>query len=900
MPDLFRFCILYLGDFTIDMKHKLTTAAWLAPAAAFLLSASLWVTAIALFGFYPFGEHSILITDMGQQYTEYHLALYDILHNGGSLLYTWNTGMGMDFLGIYAYYLASPFTFLILLFQRSAIPDALLLIISLKIASAGCTFSIFLKRAVRVSGILNPLFSALYALSAYTVIFLFDIMWLDAVVLLPLVVLALLHVIHEQKIAPLVFALAVLFIVNFYTAYMVGFFCFLVLIAVLWVRSRPFRENTRIVGLFFGAAAIAALLSAFLTLPTFFALKDCQSSGSSLFLGFTTDPLTLLSKFTWGAYDSVTDSGTANLYCGMLSFGLLPVWFLHSGFSKREKAAVGALTAFLLFSILFNPLDVFWHACETPVWFPCRYSFVLIFLVLTCAAAALSRPDGLTFRRVLGGFLISMLLVVIVKVPEWINPNKFHTMKGNLGITLGALAVYALLILAFLMRKKQWLRGVGIFLLTVCVCAESVGNATASLNRLNKELKFDSRSSISFYLTRSSDLMTSLNGYTAAQGDALSPTNFYRIEDTNAYNPNDGLTGGYPSISHYSSFSRQSTFSFLKNCGMFCTSGNKLFRYFGSTAALDALLGVHYIYSYADYREGYLSTSIETDGLTLYENVNTLPIAYFADTAVQNLPSSGQSPFSLLNTFYSSFDGQSYAYYSPLNVKVTCDSGTLKYTNGRTVVSADSSAMLHFIISNVCDQDVLLYLNNNFSETTKIHVNGQLINSQNERYIRGVIDLGEQPEGDIDVTVTVPNKRWFSGLQAVSFDESTFDDLIDTLDQNAPKNLTVTTNSIGEPLVSGQFTAPHDGTLFTSIPADPSWTATLDGKKVSTVSAGGAFLTVPVSAGAHTFTLHYRPRGLTAGCMITGGTAVLCIAWCIVRLIKRKKRKSSQSGSLTE
>lgn len=874
------------------MKHKLSPTAWLTPAAAFLLSACLWVIVIAAFGFYPFGDHSILITDMAQQYTEYHLALYDVLHGNGSLLFTWNTGMGVSFLGIYAYYLASPFTFLILFFSRAAVPDALLLIISLKIASAGCTFSIFLKRAVRVDGILNPLFSALYALSAYTVVFLFNIMWLDAVVLLPLVVLATVHLIRERKAVPLAVALTVLFFTNFYTAYMVGFFCLLALIAVLWVRARPFRENARVVGLFFGATAVAALLTAVLTLPTFLALMDSQGTGvSQLYLGFTSDPLTLLSKFTWGAYDSVTDSGTANLYCGMLSFGLLPVWFLHRDFSKREKIAAGVLAAFLLFSILFNPLDIFWHACETPVWFPCRYSFVLIFLVLTGAAAALSRPGGLTAPRVLGGFLLSAALVVAAKVPEWVNPDKFHTMKGNLGITLAALAVYAVLILGLLLRKRAWLRGAGMFLLTICVGAESAGNAVTSLNRLNKELRFDSRSSISYYLTRSADLTASLKSYAAAEGDALSADNFYRVENSDAYNPNDGLTGGYPSISHYSSFSRQSTFSFLKNCGMYCTSGNKILRYFGSTAALDALFGVHYIYAVADYRAEYLSTPVVTDGLTLYRNVNTLPIAYFADTAVQNLPSSSSSPFSLLNTFYSSFDGQACAYYSPLNVETTCVNGVLSYSSSRSVVSTDTSATLHFLIDNVRDQDVLLYLNNNFPETIKIYVNGQLLNPQGERYIRSVIDIGPQPEGEIDVSVAVGNKRWFSGLQAMSFDESTFDDLVDSLRQNVPETLTVTADSLGKPVVAGRLTAPHDGTLFTSIPADPGWTAYVDGKKTDTVAAGGAFLTVPVTAGEHSFELRFQPRGLTAGCAISGTAAVLCAAGAVIRRIRRKKRK---------
>ena len=74
---------------------------------AFVFSAAAWTAAMALFGFFPFGSKTILITDMGSQYVAYHEALYEMIHEGDSLLFTWNTGMGMNFLGIIAYYLAA-------------------------------------------------------------------------------------------------------------------------------------------------------------------------------------------------------------------------------------------------------------------------------------------------------------------------------------------------------------------------------------------------------------------------------------------------------------------------------------------------------------------------------------------------------------------------------------------------------------------------------------------------------------------------------------------------------------------------------------------------------------------------------------------------------------------------
>ena len=82
------------------MSKRPAAAAVLNTLAALGFTAVLWLVALVIFGFYPFGERSVLITDMGQQYIEYYAALYDTIKGGGSLLYTWNTGLGMNFVGL--------------------------------------------------------------------------------------------------------------------------------------------------------------------------------------------------------------------------------------------------------------------------------------------------------------------------------------------------------------------------------------------------------------------------------------------------------------------------------------------------------------------------------------------------------------------------------------------------------------------------------------------------------------------------------------------------------------------------------------------------------------------------------------------------------------------------------
>lgn len=248
------------------MQHEKGRAA-LYTAGAFLLSGLLWTAAMVLFGFYPFGESSILITDMGSQYVEYFAAFTRMIREGDSLLFTWDSGMGMNFLGIWAYYLSSPFTPILLLFPPELLTEGILCLLTLKIAASGAAMSFYFFGRFRIKGVWNLGFSAAYALSAYSVVYSFNIMWLDGVILLPLVILAARRVFdmpagfpRVRRCLPLVLALAVLFAANFYIAYMVGAFSFLVYLVWCLSDSGGGRRLLGRMSAFFGCAALAACI----------------------------------------------------------------------------------------------------------------------------------------------------------------------------------------------------------------------------------------------------------------------------------------------------------------------------------------------------------------------------------------------------------------------------------------------------------------------------------------------------------------------------------------------------------------------------------------------------------------------------------------------------------------
>ena len=52
---------------------------------------------------FPFGSNSFLRTDMYHQYAPFMNEFMEKLKTGGSLAYSWNIGLGSNFVALYAY-----------------------------------------------------------------------------------------------------------------------------------------------------------------------------------------------------------------------------------------------------------------------------------------------------------------------------------------------------------------------------------------------------------------------------------------------------------------------------------------------------------------------------------------------------------------------------------------------------------------------------------------------------------------------------------------------------------------------------------------------------------------------------------------------------------------------------
>lgn len=177
---------------------------------AFLLPAAVMFLIFVIRGIYPFGDRSFLFSDMYHQYMPFFSELLHKVRGGESLNFSFNVGIGSNFLALFVYYLASPFHVLSLLVPEQFLIEFMSYLIIVKVGLAGLTAYAYLRRRCTGSQGALPaqerdgewgalLFSCFYALSGFMAAYNYNIMWVDCVVLLPLIVLGLERLVKEGR-----------------------------------------------------------------------------------------------------------------------------------------------------------------------------------------------------------------------------------------------------------------------------------------------------------------------------------------------------------------------------------------------------------------------------------------------------------------------------------------------------------------------------------------------------------------------------------------------------------------------------------------------------------------------------------------------------------------------------
>ncbi len=857
-----------------------------------------------VFQLFPFGDMTVLRMDLYHQYGPLFTELYDRVTHFDSLIYSWTAGGGSAFLGNYFNYLSSPLSFIILLFDRQDMPYAISVMVAVKGMLSAASFTYYLKKSFQRHSYVSASFGVLYAFSGYFLAYYWNIMWIDGMILLPLIVLGIEKIIKEQKPWLYIGTLTVMFFASYYISYMICIFAALYFVAYFFINSdmspihkditnnKPYSVksilNNRFIGsgvLFAASSLLAAALCAASLVPVFFILQATSATSNTPPSSFESyfDLLNLLSSHLLGLETTIRSSGDdvlPNIYCGIVTIILLPLYVANKQIRLREKAAFILLITFFVFSFNNNWANFLWHAMHFPNDLPYRFSFIFCFLMVVIAFRSLMLFKGIDYRDIaIAGMFWLFIVVLYQKFPT----NKIEPITIYVSIAFVMLWTAVLL----LIKKDKLPQTVLAVTVAGVVFSEMIIGGAKSYN----------------FTQREADYIQNYDSYTEAVDyvNELDDT-FYRTELTKLVTRMDPCLYGYRGMSIFSSMAYEKYSGNQYNLGMF---GNRInsFTYNTQTPLYNMMYGIKYLiqtHDSLDLNEALYEPLYVTEAEdTVFLNRYTLPVAFEVAADIEKWDNSERNPFDVQSEFFGYATGSS-DYFIPVSYtdcytdNVDCDNVKDNGTHYFTKSNPDNNAgSITVNFKTESDGNVYTYIDSPKINSLNYYWNddeNSEFQSINEPFIK---DLGYHKAGEI-ITVTlecgdVDVDASYFDMYAYTLNQEALDAAYELLQLGAYQIDSFTATSF-----DGTVSAGYDGTLYTSIPYDEGWHIYIDGEEAEAFAIGNCQLGTSITAGEHSVRLQYSPKGLKAGILVSAAAYAGLAGYFILRYCRRRKISKNQ------
>lgn len=860
--------------------------------------------AFAVYKVYPFGDQQILVTDFWQQYYPFFCNFQDKLKEGSSMLWSWGSGLGTNYIALISYYLASPLNLLLFFVPSEFLREALTVSLMIKVGCAGMFTAMFLRKVFKRNDFSIVFFSMLFALCAFTMGYYWNIIWFDAFALLPLVMLGTYSLLVEGKYKMYVVALALTMLTNYYIGFFICIFTVIAFIAVMVV-SKPgwkvFFQKLVTIGIF---TAIALGIASIFMIPALFALQNTHSIDNAIpgfteiydskyngnILQYISDILGNLVAFT----EPTDKEGLPNIYCGFICVLLSAFYFRCKKISFREKVVSVVVLLFFLICCIYKLPNFIIHGFHLPNMLPYRFSFLISFVLVIMAYRAFLLIDKINFSDIFVMGITGTVFILFAYVgPQTINSTDNTTdttaIVGTIAITVIYLGLFALRNVK-LLPKQVLSAGLFIVMLVEIYAGAIIGVKTVRV--------------------------TSHDGY-PDQGEAIQELKsnieeketdkFYRMEMQAYYTINDSSIYGYNGVSLFSSTVNESITNFVKGMGMIGWDAGNRYYYSETSPLTNSFLNIKYMLARRTTAADTTNWTLleQKDGASSYKNNNPLPFGFMTNSDIKtfdyNYDANGsviQSPFDAQNSLFIKSTGINENIFTPLTASATSsssdfsvsiNSNTSYYCNAtnaagtftaRYTVEKDNTPIYAYTACDNCtDNKVTIACGTEAGKSYEVR-------------FPYIISLGVYNKGD-EITITVPYAQGTSGncnVWVCELNQELYEEGISTLNDEGYQITEFNTSTI-----TGEITAKEDGTMYTSIPYEEGWTAYVDGEEVEiTPIADNALVTIDLTAGTHTVTFKYSPKGFAA-CATVCVICILIFAGLIVYesfYLKKKKNRT--------
>ena len=806
---------------------------------------------------FPFGEEMYLRSDEYHQYAPFLKEFQRILQNGKSLEYTWNIGLGSDMPSLYAYYLASPLNWIIALFSDKFIPEIMECFIIIKAGLMSAAFAYYVQKHFRRRDYISTAFGIFYGMSSYMAAYSWNLMWLDCLVLLPLIVLGLERLVKHGKVVLYTITLAVAALSNYYITIMIAIFLviyFLYLAVCEGGKKKGFKNFLKKAGNFALYSVLAALMACAAIIPAY-TMLSATASGNFSFPTKLTAYFNFLEMVSHGIMlvePTVLKGYVPNIYCTVGLFMLVPLYWLCGKINYKEKIGKSLVLVVFLLSFGLNIPTYIWHGFHFPNSLSSRQSFIYIFLVLVIGYEIMAKIRYMNYKQIVVCFLAGTMAIFALQA---LYASEDYTFIISL-VSAGFLALYA--VWAVLVRAGRAKKTFLIISLLVVVVAEAA---------INTGFTGYYTSNRTYYTSDNEDIEILVNTVEGREP-------FKRIEKIERRTKNDGTWSDYMSASEFSSTVQAKIEKFYDQMGM--QASTNAFSYYGHTPLTAALLGIKYEIADADLQidDQLKSFEAQSGDLKLYSNKYALSLGYMVNGDIGDVYNPSSNPFKTQNSF-------TYAACGIDDLYTVSNS-----QQGETVIftAKDDGRQFVYISEKLKKAKAVITRGNEeiFSKSFTSLENPQ------------ILDLGDVKKGDkISIESEDEDVSRITVYPAL-MDYEVYEEIMEELGEG---QLQITDFKDSD--IKGTVHADEDGTLFTTIVYHDGWEAYVDGERVPAGSFNGAFVTVNIAAGDHEIAFIYHSKNFYLGIAISVTADLVFVCLVLLKYRRKKKRFACNLSDIT-
>ncbi|MDE5965646.1 MAG: YfhO family protein [Lachnospiraceae bacterium] len=823
----------------------------------------------------PFGNHSLFVEDACTQILPFLRDLSAKIHSGDTPWYSWNLGIGDNFYVTMSYYLMSPWSIFAAMLPETMIEPALIFSVIIRISLSAFFMVFFLRHSeslkqYQLSSSLMLFLGISYGFSSAVCCYCHMVMWLDAYVMLPLVIWALERLLYLGKWRLYSVFLALTMILNFYMALMICEFL------VLWFlmdidRKRFFKASLR----FFAASVFAACLASAVLIPAAFSLAKRAI--------YKKDAIDMSVRNIWSMLQGLlplqgwdmlgVHYDTFPIYCGSITAAAAIFYFMGGRDTARKRIKTLLAASFLACALCTRTLGYFWHGFALPHGMNNRFAYLFVFLLVYVAAKGLSSLFTANYIRLcIWALLLVLFMAGILAYSEQISvPEPF----------LAVLFIWSGAVIVLILHRRSSISGVtACILLAVTGIIELLVSAARGFDAIElRDAAYDRA------FTKISEIYShvdSSEGRTTIGDEVLL---------------NGGDTYGIMCADLYSSVLSGASLSFYKNMGLDYLPYGSSYDYRSGTPFTDLLLNIN---SRLTLSAG-VGAGMDADGIWQYDISHTnhnIGYGFMLDTG--NLPDNPvqDNIFENQNQMYHAMGGQGELFSTIDLSELVLDASMMKINrlaenqvkyvniavlpeNGAAIEISSFeeekeldiegvliNGMIHarYIVTEA--MDLYFYVADDNRQNIMVSLDKEMILMDNNQSAACALHIGRvKPGQEIELVLQNCASLQAGGIlhiYAAAFHQEAFDSFKTQLERNV-----LDLERMNGSGLYGSIEADEDGVLYMAVSDDGGFRVYVDGKRTKHQTAGGAMICVPITAGIHMVALKYSPPGIMAGTLLS-------------------------------